>query len=128
MVGDHMTLKGRCNCGANTFHYDVPRRAFPLTASICHCTSCRKVSGQIFVTTAIVPDAQPNLSTLSSYASSSWLTRYLCPTCGAQIGDVDMGVWEFMGGTFDSTRDYSTVYNSLLETRKMEEQVFGWGH
>ena len=98
-MADTITLKAECHCGYASYTYPIPKSAFPLKSSICHCESCRHVSGQIFTTHAVIPfDERPDVSKLKSYASSKGLTRYFCPNCGATMINFERDEWEFATG------------------------------
>jgi hypothetical protein len=94
-----ITLKAQCHCGLASYSYSLPNSAFPLKSAICHCTSCRRVSGQIFTTHAVIPvEERPDITKLTSYASSPNLTRHFCPRCGATMINLEEEEWEFATG------------------------------
>ena len=94
-----ITLKAQCHCGNASYSYKLPSSAFPLKSAICHCKSCRRVSGQIFTTHAVIPiEKRPDVSQLTSYASSQGLTRHFCPNCGATMINLEEEEWEFATG------------------------------
>jgi hypothetical protein len=96
---DTVTLKAQCHCGLASYSYSLPKSAFPLKSAICHCESCRHVSGQIFATYAVIPlEQRPDVSKLTSYASSKGLTRHFCPKCGSSIINLEETEWEFATG------------------------------
>lgn len=100
-----ITLKAQCHCGLASYSYDLPSSAFPLKSSICHCTSCRRVSGQIFTTHAVIPvEERPDISKLTGYASSKGLTRHFCPRCGATMINFEEEEWEFATGVLTVER------------------------
>ena len=104
-----ITIQGRCHCDHISYAHEVTRDAFPLKSSICHCTTCRKTTGQVIVSWAVLP-LQPDVSKLIGYKSSSTLTRYFCPTCGAsvynheQVSDHEEE-WDFATGLWNKTED-----------------------
>lgn len=94
-----ITLQAQCHCGNASYSYELPRSAFPLKSAICHCKSCRHASGQIFTTHAVIPvEERPDVSKLTSYASSQGLTRHFCSNCGATMINLEEGEWEFATG------------------------------
>lgn len=103
---DASTLHAQCHCGLASYSVAIPNTALPLKSSICSCTSCRRTTGQLFATFAVVPGLPvPDVSGLASYASSSALTRVFCPRCGCSVLTREAGDWEFTGGVLrDSTR------------------------
>jgi hypothetical protein len=96
---NNITLKAQCHCGYASYSYTLPQSAFPLKSAICHCQSCRRVSGQIFTTYAVMPvEERPDVTKLTSYASSKTLTRHFCPKCGATMINLEQDEWEFATG------------------------------
>lgn len=94
-----ITLKAQCHCGLASYSYELPESAFPLKSAICHCTSCRRVSGQIFTTHVVIPvEERPDVSKLTTYASSQGLTRHFCPKCSATMINIEEREWEFATG------------------------------
>ncbi|KXJ86946.1 hypothetical protein Micbo1qcDRAFT_198098 [Microdochium bolleyi] len=58
--GPTVTLRARCHCGLVSYAYRIPARRLPLQAAVCSCDTCRRVTGQLFATFAVVPgDAVP---------------------------------------------------------------------
>lgn len=77
---------GGCRCGAVRYTID----AEPAMAGICHCTSCRSLSGATQNPLAAFPEAAVSVTgETSSYHSSadsgSAVTNRFCPTCGSQL-------------------------------------------
>jgi len=57
------------------------------------------VTGQLFASFAVIPlPARPDVSNLTAYASSSKLTRYFCPCCGASVANFEEAEWELATG------------------------------
>jgi hypothetical protein len=96
-------IKALCHCGLNEFSIPFKSSALPIVKNICHCSSCRFVSGQLAVNH--VPfDGEPikgrpprneaegqysatcdsDLQGLTRYNTSS-AARYFCSTCGATM-------------------------------------------
>ena len=99
-----LTLIAKCHCTLFQTSYTLPLSSLPLKAAICHCTTCRKTSGHVFSSFAVIPSPnRPDVSTVTAYASSDALTRYFCPRCGASIGNFEPGEWEFATGVLDRT-------------------------
>jgi hypothetical protein len=94
-----ITLKAQCHCGHASYSYELPKSDFPLKSAICHCSSCRHVSGQIFTTHVVIPvEERPDVSRLTSYASSQGVTRHFCPKCGATMINFEKEEWEIATG------------------------------
>ena len=77
-------LRGACLCGSVRFHF---RGALRPTVSACHCRTCRKFSGGVFVSAAawrkdLVLDRS---RTLKWFRSSRWARRGFCSRCGSSL-------------------------------------------
>jgi len=92
MDGQHVRTGG-CLCGAVRYQL----RGEPYVAGLCHCATCRKLTGAPFVVTANWHAAQFTLSgTLATYERRSF-----CPACGARLFFLFDGGVEVFLGTFD---------------------------
>lgn len=83
-----------CHCHLFTLPLLLPLTSFPLKSSLCHCTSCRHATGQLFTTYAVIPGPFPSshlLTKLAKYSSSKTLDRWFCGVCGASVLNVDRG-------------------------------------
>jgi hypothetical protein len=76
-------FEGGCHCGA--VRYSIDRR--PTWSMICHCRSCRKVSGAPLMgwVTSAMAALTFTMGAPKAYASSPGVTRGFCGTCGAQL-------------------------------------------
>ena len=76
---------GSCLCGA--VRYTVSGE--PLTARICWCRTCQKISANGTVNAIFPAEAIEASGTLASYASTAdsgnVITRQFCPGCGAHL-------------------------------------------
>ena len=62
------------------------------------------MTGQLAASFVVIPSAsRPDISHLSSYASSNTLTRFFCPNCGAHVATFDETEWEFCSGILECT-------------------------
>lgn len=99
---NNITLKFHCHCNLASYTLSVPSSSLPLGSAICHCSSCRHVTGQLagsFV--ALPPQVELDVSHLTRYASSEWYTRYFCPRCGADVANYAGGKWRLCTGLLD---------------------------
>jgi len=93
-------IGARCHCGANQFKILFPKADLPLKPDLCHCTSCRHVTGTLAVFAVpmkgqpLTADSTPSHQTsadiassptLSQYNVSTHLTRHFCSTCGSYL-------------------------------------------
>src|SRR4051794_6547355 len=99
---NNVTLKFRCRCNLASYTLSIPSVSLPLGSAICHCSSCRHVTGQLagsFV--AVPPQVELDVSHLTRYASSEWYTRYFCPRCGADVANYAGDTWRLCTGLLD---------------------------
>jgi hypothetical protein len=74
-----MTTKGRCLCGDIEFQTE----AKPKSASVCHCSQCRKQSGHLWAS-AYVSRADLTISgPVAWFEASLTAKRGFCPRCGS---------------------------------------------
>ena len=78
-----MEWTGGCLCGAGRYR----ATADPVRAVICHCGTCRKVSGAAFLSFVHFPkDAFTWTSGAPTrYRSSAYAERGFCPQCGSTL-------------------------------------------
>lgn len=79
------TLQVQCHCKANSFTAEVPTSSLPLTASKCHCESCRHATGNLYLSDVPWPNPREDLSRLNLYDFSPRVKEYTCPTCFCRI-------------------------------------------
>ena len=99
------TFRANCHCGSFNEQITLPTSAFPLKSALCHCDTCRQVSGHLFATFAVIPGPAPDASFLTKLAkySSPFIDRYFCLVCGASVLNVDKrdGEWEVCTGALE---------------------------
>ena len=90
-------IKAKCHCGTNVFQVPFKNSELPIAPVMCHCNSCRHITGQLLVhavTMDGIPlsiDSDPNsrkpgdLSRLKIYTASERIKRYFCPICSAYL-------------------------------------------
>lgn len=99
---DTHTLRARCHCGLASYTVKIAKGLLPLKSAICSCTSCRRATGGLFATFAVIPSLPvPDVTHLSSYASSSGLNRIFCPRCGCSVLNREADGWEFTSGVLE---------------------------
>ena len=69
------------------FKTEVPKSTLPLLANICHCDSCRRVSGALYTTSTRWPEPRSDVdvSKLKVYHFTSNISLLFCPTCSTPI-------------------------------------------
>ncbi|KAJ4362912.1 hypothetical protein N0V83_010029 [Neocucurbitaria cava] len=82
-----ITLTVHCLCEANVFKTEVAKSKLPLQAHMCHCDSCRHVSGALYSSETRWPEPRSNvdISKLKVYHFSSQISLLFCPTCSTPI-------------------------------------------
>jgi hypothetical protein len=78
-----MDWTGGCLCGAIRYR----ARAAPLRTVLCHCETCRRVSGSAFLGFVHFPKAEFAWQTRepARYRSSAYAERGFCPVCGSTL-------------------------------------------
>lgn len=86
---------GSCICGALTYSFNVP-----VMKALCHCLTCRKVTGSTYLTSIMVKDDDftTNASTCASHKTFDTkhevgmpITFHFCSDCGTKC-------WKTAGG------------------------------
>ena len=73
---------GGCLCGAVRYVTTGP----PLNVRVCHCHTCRKITGSAFFARAMFRrEAVTVTGETAAYASSEDLLRRFCPVCGSVL-------------------------------------------
>ncbi|RGP76873.1 hypothetical protein FLONG3_4956 [Fusarium longipes] len=80
-------LTAQCLCKAFIFTAEVSRQKLPLQASICHCTSCRNVTGAMYSSDTDWPGSQEEVltSALKRYQFTSNVSIMFCGTCSTPL-------------------------------------------
>ncbi len=78
----NLLYTGRCLCGAVRYECGEP-----LSATLCHCESCRRAAGANVVAWVAVRRDQFRFTAGEprTYASSPAVTREFCGACGTQL-------------------------------------------
>ena len=77
-------LHGGCHCGAVRYVLHEPA----LSVQHCHCERCRKTSGAMFATGAVVKRSAVTITgedNLTTYRSSPTFPSQFCSTCGCPL-------------------------------------------
>ncbi|KAK1830222.1 Mss4-like protein [Podospora conica] len=105
------TITISCLCGAA--HQTLPSPPNLPKVTLCACSSCRHLSGQLW-TTYTPLTSPPTLTNLTPYSPSpSTITFYFCSTCGCHLfrrrhsQDAHEPHWEVTTGTIVSSPPFS---------------------
>jgi hypothetical protein len=96
-------VQGGCHCGAVRYTLLVPA----MSVQHCHCSRCRKLSGGLTVSGAVVARADIRIEStenLTAYRSSPSFARMFCKTCGCFLfsyEDSEPKLMYFAAGTLD---------------------------
>ena len=78
-------LTGSCLCTAVKYVIEGPVKA----VANCHCKTCKKITGGVFETIAIVDENHLEVvmgqENLTSYSIGENATKYFCRTCGTPV-------------------------------------------
>jgi hypothetical protein len=108
------TLRGGCACGRLTFHaVGEPNRV-----GLCHCMTCRKVSGSAFGAFVMYATDQVTIQG----PMESWPTgegqRCFCPTCGSRVFSRTADEVEIGLGAFDEPNVFAPSYELWVVRRE----------
>ncbi|KAL6241560.1 hypothetical protein RBB50_011583 [Rhinocladiella similis] len=103
---------GQCICGQIKYEYTGD----PVMKAICHCSTCRHVSGSVFTTNVLVPEDKFKVTSgkPKTYAtiqdSGMTLTYSFCENCGCNLfkvgsGDAFKGVILVQAGSLDDPEE-----------------------
>lgn len=84
---DHITLMAQCLCKAHTFSTEVPRSKLPLDGSMCHCTSCRNLTGAMYSSDTDWPGPADEIlnSDLKNYEFTTNVSILFCGICSSPM-------------------------------------------
>lgn len=82
---DTISITAECLCKANAFSTNIATSKLPLLCNVCHCDSCRHITGGLHVveTTWPQPREDVDISNLQRYRFSDDITYRFCGTCSA---------------------------------------------
>ncbi|KAF2850573.1 hypothetical protein T440DRAFT_468547 [Plenodomus tracheiphilus IPT5] len=82
-----VTLKAHCLCKANTFETKTLESNLPLRSYTCNCTSCRHVTGALYISPIRWPEPRDkvHISNLKVFNFSPSIDLLFCSTCSTPI-------------------------------------------
>ena len=109
-------VTGGCACGQLTF----AARGRPKRVGLCHCMTCRKISGSPFNAFTIVPADQVTVSgEVATWSAAPGSERCFCPRCGSQAFHRDRGdEIEIKLGAFDQPNLFTPTYEAWTIRRE----------
>ena len=114
-AGDDAVHEGGCACGQLRFK----ARGAPKRVGLCHCLTCRKVSGSAFNAFAIFPAEAVTLTgAFATWAATEHGDRGFCPTCGSQVFAREGGEMEMKLDAFDAPNLFAPTYEAWTIRRE----------
>jgi hypothetical protein len=115
-MGEPRILTGGCACGQLTFK----TRGEPKRVGLCHCMTCRKISGAAFNAFVIYPVHQVTVTgQIRGWSATPESERCFCPVCGSQVFDRDAGdEIEIKLGAFDEPNLFTPTYEAWSKRRE----------
>jgi len=111
-------LTGGCACGQLTFE----TRGEPKRVGLCHCMTCRKISGSPFSAYVIfVPDQVTVSGEFRSWSAAPGTAseECFCPVCGSHVFDRDSDTEiEMRLGAFDEPNLFTPTYELWAKRRE----------
>jgi hypothetical protein len=107
---------GGCACGQLTFQ----TQGEPKRVGLCHCMTCRKISGSVFNAFVIFPADRVTITgEVSSWSATPASRRCFCPQCGSQVFDRDKSdEIEIKLGAFDTPNLFVPGYEAWTKRRE----------
>lgn len=112
-----MILTGGCACGAVRFAAEGEA----YRAGVCHCMTCRKISGSAFNAFAIYPaDAVRIGGETAEFHTSERGRSHFCPRCGSHVfaTAADDDEIELHLGCFDEPNRIRPTYEGFIGRRE----------
>lgn len=89
MADETHTFKASCICGNISHEISIRKADLPLKGYMCHCDSCRHMTGALCLTVTFLPayyePARSLVDKLKGFQFSKRIIQYHCPTCGCQM-------------------------------------------
>jgi hypothetical protein len=104
-----MALRGGCMCGA------VGIEGEPWRVGLCHCMTCRKMTGSPFHAFAIFPADRVRITGEAGvFRSSERGRRHFCRSCGSPVFGMDEGSdeIEIPLGSLDEPNRFTPTYDT----------------
>lgn len=117
MKGDGTSREAGCACG----QLRLRTLGEPLRVGLCHCLTCRKISGSAFNAFVMFRAARVEIQgEFRAWATSATHDRCSCPVCGSQVfarehaaGDIEVKL-----GAFDEPNRFRPTYEAWVFRRE----------
>ncbi|KAJ5024547.1 hypothetical protein PSV08DRAFT_378273 [Bipolaris maydis] len=119
MTDDTITLTASCLCKAHVHTTTIPKSSLPLKAHICHCDTCRHVSGSLYSSLAFWPSPRSTVD-LSGYKLFNFSPAFdllFCATCSTPM----------IGAFKDETKPL-LMATGALNNVACDMEVVKWSH
>lgn len=114
------TRTASCNCGA----IRIEARGQPVRVGLCHCTTCRKVSGAPFTASGIWRVKDVTVLGATASWKDSTVARHFCPSCGSALfGAFDSEIAIGLGAFDVAPTDLVPTYELWAARREKWFQV-----
>lgn len=116
-------VKVACHCGAASLSVTPkPGEDGSVDISMCHCDSCRHVTGELFVSYMPIRGlAASDLDGIPEYATADGWTRRFCATCGCHLfrtrASGGESEWEVATGVLSGPEEVGSQIDPLPEAR-----------
>lgn len=80
-----MSSSATCLCGGVTLSVQLDPSTDQTQLQLCHCHSCRAVSGILCTSYYLIQHEPSTLEGLQEYRESPYVSRFLCKTCGSHV-------------------------------------------
>ena len=107
-------LSGGCACGQLTFR----SRGEPVRVGLCHCMTCRKISGSAFGAFAIFPEERVAVTGAFESWTAESTENCFCPRCGSRVFSREGGEIEISLGAFDEPNLFAPTYETWIGRRE----------
>jgi hypothetical protein len=108
-VADAGPMRGSCLCGGVTFELTEPF----LRISMCHCTTCKAISGGIGTATGRVPTSAVRVLTgrelITTYQPGEGSAKSFCSVCGSNLFGTGWPDSEYTGVRLTTLDDQETL-------------------
>ena len=113
---DVKTVTGHCLCGSVSY----TAQAKTAGAGPCHCESCRRWSGGIYLAAeATGPVTFQGEENITRYKSSDWAERGFCKNCGSSLFYrlVEQDMYILATGAFDDQSALAMTHQIFIEEK-----------